>query len=205
MLGLLKFTGGKDSLFLLDEPDTHLNPSWAAKYLEHLRDFVPNHETSHLLMVTHHPIAIAELGKEQVQVMWNDEDGQVHAHEPAESPRGMGYAGILTSDMFGLRTTLDNSTERLLRLKRRFVEKESLTEIQRGRLNKVDAAIERLGFTTSHWDKDYEEYLQTRKQYEHESQIDDAVSPNDLEKRKQVAQEIVRRLHEKQKASGPVE
>ncbi|MGC1375688.1 MAG: AAA family ATPase, partial [Anaerolineales bacterium] len=26
VLGLLKFTGGKDSLFLLDEPDTHLNP-----------------------------------------------------------------------------------------------------------------------------------------------------------------------------------
>ena len=156
-------------------------------------------------MVTHHPIAIAELGKEQVQVMWNDEDGQVHAHEPAESPRGMGYAGILTSDMFGLRTTLDNKTERLLRLRRRFVEKETLTEIQRGRLKKIDDAIERLGFTTSHWDKEYEEYLQARKQYEQESEIDEVVSPKDLGMRKQVAQEIVQRLHEKQKSSGTAE
>lgn len=38
VLGLLKFTGGKDSLFLLDEPDTHLNPSWAVKYLKFLED-----------------------------------------------------------------------------------------------------------------------------------------------------------------------
>lgn len=62
VLGLLKFTGGKDSLFLLDEPDTHLNPSWAVKYLQFLREFVPNHETSHLLMVTHHPSPIGYCG-----------------------------------------------------------------------------------------------------------------------------------------------
>jgi len=91
VLGLLKFTGGKDSLFLLDEPDTHLNPAWTVKYLELLRKFVPNHRTSHLLMVTHHPLAIAELSKEQVQVMWPDERFRIHAAEPEESPRGMGY------------------------------------------------------------------------------------------------------------------
>ena len=73
VLGLLKFTGGKDSLFLLDEPDTHLNPSWTVKYLEFLRKFVPNPEACHLLMVTHHPLAIAELEKEQVQVTWRDQ------------------------------------------------------------------------------------------------------------------------------------
>ncbi|MDU0936888.1 MAG: AAA family ATPase, partial [Enterococcus faecalis] len=82
VLGLLKFTGSRDSLFLLDEPDTHLNPSWAVKYLTFLQKFVPSVETSHLLMVTHHPLAIAELQKQQIQVMWQDEDFQVHAHEP---------------------------------------------------------------------------------------------------------------------------
>ena len=69
-------------------------------------------------MVTHHPLAIAELDKKQVQVMWQDDSNQVHAQAPAESPRGMGYGGILTSDMFGLRSTLDNPTEDLLRERR---------------------------------------------------------------------------------------
>lgn len=201
VLGLLKFTGGKDSLFLLDEPDTHLNPAWAVKYLKFLHDFVPNHETSHLLMVTHHPLAIAELEKGQLQVMWQDDLNQVHAQEPAESPRGMGYGGILTSDMFGLRTTLDNSTERLLRLRRRFVELPSLTEVQRKRLGKIDAAINKLGFTTAHWDKDYAEYLKVRKQLDSEIFEEESTPQVDL-KRKAKAQEIVRRIIDKESAQG---
>ena len=113
VLGLLKFTGGKDSLFLLDEPDTHLNPSWAVKYLKFLREFVPNHETSHLLMVTHHPLAIAELKKQQVQVMWRDDDYKVHSQEPYIDPRGAGFMATLT-EIFGLNTTLDLETQSLL-------------------------------------------------------------------------------------------
>lgn len=193
VLGLLKFTGGKDSLFLLDEPDTHLNPSWAVKYLKFLRDFVPNHETSHLLMVTHHPLAIAELGKQQVQVMWRDGNHQVHAQEPVESPRGMGYGGILTSDMFGLRTTLDNSTERLLRLRRRFTEKLELSSVQAGRLRKIDQALEGLGFTTAHWDEEYAQYLRMRREIERETDSTD-ITPELKRIRKERAKAIVQRM-----------
>lgn len=193
VLGLLKFTGGKDSLFLLDEPDTHLNPSWAVKYLKFLREFVPNHETCHLLMVTHHPLAIAELDKQQIQVMWRDSKFQVHAQEPEESPKGMGYGGILTSDMFGLRTTLDNPTERLLRLRRRFTEKSELSPIQAGRLKKIDKAIEGLGFTTAHWDEEYAQYLRVRREVEIESEAA-TVTPELKRLRKERAKAIVQRI-----------
>ncbi|MUK37242.1 AAA family ATPase [Aliivibrio fischeri] len=193
VLGLLKFTGGKDSLFLLDEPDTHLNPSWAVKYLKFLREFVPNHETSHLLMVTHHPLAIAELKKEQVQVMWRDPSFQVHSQEPEESPRGMGYGGILTSDMFGLRTTLDNSTERLLRLRRHFTEKTELSPTQAGRLKKIDQALEGLGFTTAHWDEEYAQYLRMRREVEKEATS--TIETPDLKRiRKDRAKKIMERM-----------
>ena len=193
VLGLLKFTGGNDSLFLLDEPDTHLNPSWASKYLEFLRKFVPNHETSHLLMVTHHPLAIAELEKQQVQVMWSDRNHQVHAREPEESPRGMGYSGILTSDMFGLRTTLDNSTERLLRIRREFSEKVNLSWNQKKRLYKIDLEIEKLGFSTSHWDEDYALYLRLKK--EAEGEHDNTPENPELQTiRKQRAKSIIERI-----------
>jgi predicted ATPase len=198
VLGLLKFTGGHDSLFLLDEPDTHLNPSWAVKYLKFLRDFVPNHEASHLLMVTHHPLAIAELDKNQVQVMWQDESYQVHANVPAESPRGMGYGGILTSDMFGLRSTLDNPTEDLLRERRALIELDQLSDEQRQRLKSLDNEIEGLGFTTAHWDKDYQEYLQIRKKIDAELFDEEEPTPDVQAKRKAKAQEILQRLQEKE-------
>lgn len=191
VLGLLKFTGGEDSLFLLDEPDTHLNPAWAVNYLKFLGEFVPNHDTSHLLMVTHHPLAIAELEKEQVQVMWRDASHQVYATEPAESPRGMGYSGILTSDMFGLRSTLDNSTEDLLRKRRELIEKEQLSNEESARLKQLDEKIEALGFTTVHWDHDYQEYLQIRKKAENELFTDAETTPEIIAKRKERAKEII--------------
>jgi len=199
VLGLLKFTGGGDSLFLLDEPDTHLNPAWAVKYLKFLREFVPNHETSHLLMVTHHPLAIAELDKKQIQVMWQDESNQVHAQAPAESPRGMGYGGILTSDMFGLRSTLDNPTEDLLRERRSLIELDQLTAEQRQDLKSLDSKIEALGFTTAHWDKDYQEYLQIRKRLDTELFVEEEPSPDVSAKRKAKAQEILQRILEKER------
>lgn len=190
VLGLLKFTGGKDSLFLLDEPDTHLNPSWAIKYLKFLREFVPNHEASHLLMVTHHPLAIAELKKEQVQVMWRDDGNQVHAQPPAESPRGMGYSGILTSDMFGLRGTLDNPTEDLLRDRRTLIEKDQLSSEEQEELKRLDQEIESLGFNTAHWDKGYQEYLKARHRAESELFRDDDPTPDVMKQRTAKAQEI---------------
>lgn len=163
VLGLLKFTGGTDSLFLLDEPDTHLNPAWAAKYLKFVREFVPDHEASHLLMVTHHPLAIAELEKEQIQVMKRDVTYQVHADAPAESPRGMGYAGILTSDMFGLQTTLDQPTEDLVRQRRALSELATLTDDEKQDLRRIDDKLQSLGYSTAHWDTDYREFLKERR------------------------------------------
>ncbi len=195
VLGLLKFTGGRDSLFLLDEPDTHLNPLWAIKYLKFLKAFVPDHNTSHLLMVTHHPLAIAELEKGQVQVMSQDAvTHQVHAEAPADSPRGMGYAGILTSDMFGLQSTLDRPTEELIRARRTLLEKDSLDDGDRSRLAQIDKEIESLGFTTAHWDSDYQEYLRARKQLDAEIFEHVPVTPEIREKRRARALEILAKI-----------
>lgn len=204
VLGLLKFTGGADSLFLLDEPDTHLNPAWAVNYLGFLRDFVPNHETSHLLMVSHHPLAIAELEKEQIQVMWRDEGGQVRATEPAYSPRGMGYAGILTSDMFGLYTTLDAPTEELIRQRRSLAEKSELDEAEKVRLRELDRELAILGFSSRHWDGDYQEYLQIRSELETKRErgfVND--NPEVHKRRREIAARIVQDLIERGDMEAP--
>ena len=126
--------------------------------------------------------------------MWNDEENQVHAHMPEESPRGLGFSGILTSDMFGLRTTLDNTTEDLLRLRREFIEKDTLTEKEKIKLKKLDKKINEYGFSTTHWDVDYSEYLRQRKHVEQEISTDDVATPEQIKLRKQKAQEIIKKL-----------
>lgn len=159
VFGLLQFTAESDSLFLLDEPDTHLNPAWAAKYHAFLNRFIPKKNHCHIVMVTHHPLAIAELNKEQIQVLHRDSNGLSYAEQPAESPIGMGVNGILTSDMFGMATTLDQRTSKVIEDRRKILEKDELTEDDKVNLRKLNSSLERLGYGYTHPDEDYRQFL----------------------------------------------
>ena len=68
VLGLLKFTKDNESLLLLDEPDTHLNPIWKLYYLNLLEDVVGEQDTSHIIICTHDPLVIGGLNRSQVQI-----------------------------------------------------------------------------------------------------------------------------------------
>jgi predicted ATPase len=119
VVGLLRFTKETDSLFLLDEPDTHLNPAWGMQYLETLNQIAEPGSDSQVLMATHDPLVLSALERNQVIVMErNEHSGIVSAFRPDTDPRGLGVVGILRSAMFGLRTTLDLPTQD--KLDRRF-------------------------------------------------------------------------------------
>jgi hypothetical protein len=103
----------------------------------------------------------------------------------------MGYAGILTSDMFGLRTTLDAPTENLIRRRIELKEKSELSDDDRQELSVIETDLEALGFSSTHWDTDYREYLQLRKEAEaglFDTSEDD---PGIQRKRREVAARIV--------------
>ena len=168
VLGLLRFTAGDESLFLLDEPDTHLNPRWSVEYLSYLKDFVgaetKNQETSHIVLTTHNPLSIAELVKEQVQILQRaDKSNHIESQQPEFDPRGMGYAGIVTSDMFGLAAALDTHTQELLETKRQLSLKETpLTETERNQLEQINLELDGYGFRYAMRDPLFEEYLRAR-------------------------------------------
>ena len=174
VLGLLRFTAESESLFLLDEPDTHLNPRWAVDYLNYLRKFAghddADRESSHILLTTHNPLAIAELVKEQVQILQlsrtadSSSNGQIVAIYPELDPRGLGYAAIVTSDMFGIASTLDQPTHLLLERQRAFAAKETLTPDEQRTLTDINSRLERLGFRFFHPDEEYSRYLRLRRE-----------------------------------------
>lgn len=191
VLGLLKFTGGKDSLFLLDEPDTHLNPSWAVKYLQFLRDFVPNHETSHLLMVTHHPLAIAELKKQQVQVMWKDEDNQVHSKEPYIDPRGIGFMATLT-EIFGLNTTVDLETQKLIDERNVLARISERTLEQEDKLAIINDQLNRLGFSFENREPLYNDFLLAWQDVRYAEKP--PLTPEQLSNRREAMRKVIEKL-----------
>jgi len=169
VLGLLQFTSAEESLFLLDEPDTHLNPRWSVEYLQDIRDFLADendtNQTSHVLVATHNPIAVAELTKEQVQILKRDvETLQISAEEPSSDPVGMGYAGVMTSNMFGLSAALDTTTQELLEKQRILSAKDQLDVAEQHELERITARLGTLGFRYQMRDPVYTEYLRARSE-----------------------------------------
>lgn len=196
VLGLMRFTAENETLFLLDEPDTHLNPRWSVDYLNYLKDFVGRsangEETSHVVLTTHNPLAVAELLKEQVQILIRDKDDlRISAQAPDIHPRGMGYAGIITSDLFGLEAALDSHTLALLEEKREISAQEGeMTEQYRKRLNELNAELEQYGFKYEMRDPVYTEYLKARYANKIESNPNEATQMS-IQDQKERAKRLV--------------
>jgi ABC-type dipeptide/oligopeptide/nickel transport system ATPase subunit len=167
VLGLLRFTREEESLFLLDEPDTHLNPTWSLEYLELLKRVVGERETSHLVIATHDPVMISGLYKEQVQVLYRDGDsGDVLAKQADEDPQGMGVAALLTSELFGLRSSVDLETLRKLDHKRELAARGpgNLSPDEQGELEQLSAELGNLDFTRTVRDPLYSEFVRAMEQ-----------------------------------------
>jgi len=206
VLGLLRFTAEDESLFLLDEPDTHLNPRWCVDYLNYLKSFVGQNsegqDNSHIVLTTHNPLAIAELVKEQVQILYRESASRtVRAENPAVDPKGMGFAGIVTSDMFGLGTSLDKATnDDLLALHQLSTQQTALGDADRARLVEIRQRLEGLDFNFASRDRLEQEYLRARFDLAADSTIDGAiVTPENKQKALDaLVQSLLRNLQEGQ-------
>ncbi|MCC3747910.1 ATP-binding protein [Rouxiella badensis] len=169
VLGLLRFTRDDESLFLLDEPDTHLNPAWSMEYINYLEevagfnldrkelqqnnDSKQKIENSHIVLATHDPVVISTLKREQIQIMKRDENTlEVYAHSPLYDPKGMGFSGVLMSDMFGLRSDLDPKTLEKLDEHAILLANESRTTEEEVRFAELQEELDALGFLEAYSD-----------------------------------------------------
>lgn len=160
VIGGLKLSNQSECLVLLDEPDTHLNPTWSWEYDSLLRYAlqVEQQQQSMVIIATHDPVLISGLNKEQVLIA-RVTDGRLTYDHPVRNPRGQGVANVLTSEYFGLPSSLDKNTQNLLdeRLKLAYM-KDRLTDQQRERFNVIENNLKDLGLTISFRDPLYAEF-----------------------------------------------
>lgn len=162
VLGLLKFTKDEESLILLDEPDTHLNPMWKWKYLDFLDKVVKRKENSQIIFCTHDPLVIGSLEKNQVKVFKKNEKGKTEIINPSLSPKEMSVSKILTSELFGIPSLMSKELEDSLNRKR-FLQ----TKLIKGNLNdsgrleyeKLKDYFDRIGFNDETSDSRYNLFL----------------------------------------------
>lgn len=170
VLGLLRFTKEDESLILLDEPDTHLNPLWKWKYMNLLEEYSGKDETSQILMTTHDPLVIGGLTKEEIRIFYSkkvlDDKGKefqkIETFEPDFDPKGLGVAGILTSDFFNLPSTLDEDTLKELEERNVLIvkqENDKLTDAEQLRLTELFYKLSNLGINTTDRDPLYQKFI----------------------------------------------
>lgn len=61
VLGMVLITGSDETLFLLDEPDTYLNPKWQREYIDLLEQFNLEDDDSHIIVTTHSPFLVQNI------------------------------------------------------------------------------------------------------------------------------------------------
>ena len=192
VIGLLIFTREDESLVLLDEPDTHLNPIWKYDYLHYLKTVVKSKDdlissksevgvnedrTTQIIINTHDPLVIGSMVKSQVRLFGKEykkheagdersqkfiDKAENHAIEPDQDPQGLGVAGILRSDLFGLKTILDRETNLLLDERNRLMYKQAQSKATDKDLNRLEELFETLskkGFNQTYRDPMFQEYI----------------------------------------------
>ena len=196
VLGLLRFTKDQESLMLLDEPDTHLNPLWKWKYMSLLENIVEKDDSSQIIMTTHDPLVIGGLTKEEIRIFYLDkEEKTIKAIEPEFDPKGLGVAGILTSDLFGLPSTLDKETLDLINRRNELMVKQDatqLTDVEKNELKEIFQTLGNLGINTTDRDPLYEKFLIELSKTEN-FKIE-KITPEELEEQNKVASEIMKKL-----------
>jgi restriction system-associated AAA family ATPase len=113
-----------NSLFLLDEPETHFNPSWRAKFISTLRDCLKDEKQQRLrelLITTHSPFIISDSHEENVlKFTKSNETGIVKCERPDFNTFGASVNQI-TIKIFGKVETIGNyAKEELDKLYARF-------------------------------------------------------------------------------------
>lgn len=116
-------------------------------------------ESSQVIISTHDLIVIGGLNKEAVIIFDRTVDRTI-VRTPEVDPKGMGVASLLTSDLFGLPTTLDPETQGKLDRKLQLQYKEKRTDNESKELFHLTKELERLGFSRTTRDPLYGQFLE---------------------------------------------
>jgi predicted ATPase len=198
VLGLMRITSRDNCLFLLDEPDTHLNPIWKLRYFDKIESVLAptgrqeERSDSQIIITTHDPMVIGSLRKEQVRIFKSDE-GRTSVEMPAENPQGMGVAGLLKSELFGLRSTVDSETRRHLdRRNYLYALGKKRTKEENGELSKLSEQLSELGFASDFKDPYFAMFVQ--KMALHTEFHKDVLTAKEMAAQDKVANSIIDKI-----------
>ncbi|WP_351077902.1 ATP-binding protein [Shewanella sp. CAL98-MNA-CIBAN-0140] len=158
VLGLMKFTRDDESLFLLDEPDTHLNPRWKLDYFDQIKSILDHKidgssksawDSSQIILTTHDPLMLTSLRAAQIRVLTENDEGK-RSNIPDEDPINLGVEAIIQSDLYGIRTSLDKEIQHKIDLRNRLLSSQRAGEDVSESLLRINSELDAIGFSQAH-------------------------------------------------------
>ena len=111
ILAILKLYSQENTLFLLDEPETHLNPAWRTSFHKYVSDALNggNKETkSQVFLSTHSPFMVSSLKHQNVYQFRRDDNGFIQMNMAQNETYGASF-DVLIKELFGLRSLISQS------------------------------------------------------------------------------------------------
>lgn len=128
------------AIVVVDEIDLHLHPTWQRKLIAFLTERFPN---TQFIATAHSPLVVQAAANANLAVLRREGDHVVIDNDVDEI-RGWRVDQILTSDLFGLKSSRSPEFENLFERKQQLLAKTKLTTKEKAELAQVNAAIEEL-------------------------------------------------------------
>lgn len=194
IVGTLMMMKEENALFLFDEPETHFNPKWKYEYTETFKK-VTSEQKSQILLTTHDPVLLSGLAKENVIVFTRSQEDIERTYKPDRDLRGMGVDAILTSEIFGLNSTLDTETLNDIIERRKLLvkkEKQQLTNEEEIQLNLLSKKLIDIDFNIPFADPLYKDFILAFENLDIYKRTD--LTKEEVKEREMIASEIMQKL-----------
>lgn len=143
-LGLSLLFKGTNTLFLLDEPETHFNPDWRSNFISCLRQCFADAENTHeMLISTHTPFLISDSHCEKVMEFWKD-NGEVKVRRPEYETFGASINKITMKTFHKGETIGSYANSKLSELRARFNKGEDKMQLLNEINNQLGDSIEKI-------------------------------------------------------------
>jgi predicted ATPase len=161
VMGMMRFAEHAEALFLLDEPDTHLNPRWSLDYIGMIAKEFGHKPKSHIILATHDPLVLTELDSQEVQILARDaKTGRITVTPCPYPPKEMGVDGLLTSELFGLRAPIGSPIQEMINKRAILLAKGAkATTEETDELRDITTKLDRMGFANVFADPIYNQFV----------------------------------------------
>lgn len=115
ILSMLSIYKDSRALFLLDEPETHLNPSWRTHFHSLIEEAIDNdNKKTQLFITTHSPFMVSSLKRNNVYQFSRDDSGLIDMQVAQNETYGASF-DVLIKELFGLHSLISQSVIKEIR------------------------------------------------------------------------------------------